>query len=58
MLKKFGMNDYKPLPTPIAHDELLCKNDGRSKVDETAYKNTVRNLIFLTNSRIDIAHVV
>ena len=55
MLLKFGMESCKPLPTPIAHGELLCKDDGGVRVNVTTYRSIVGSLMFLTNTRPDIA---
>jgi len=49
-LKKFNMLDYKPLPTPMATNEKLSKNDGKEKVDESIYRSLVGSLIYLTNT--------
>lgn len=45
------------VPTLIAHDYLLCKDDGTSKVEMITYRNIVGKLIFLTNTRPHIVHV-
>ena len=55
MLLKFGMESCKPLPTPIAHGELLCKDDGGVRVNVTTYRSIVGSLMFLTNTRPKIA---
>ena len=34
MLNKFDMADCKPVPTPIAHGFVLCRDDGVEMVDE------------------------
>lgn len=41
MLKKFSMDNYKLVATPIAHGDLLCKEDGSKKVNwefDVSYK--------------------
>uniref|UniRef100_A0A803M610 Reverse transcriptase Ty1/copia-type domain-containing protein n=1 Tax=Chenopodium quinoa TaxID=63459 RepID=A0A803M610_CHEQI len=58
MLKKFNMRDCKPMATPMATNEKLSKNDGKDKVDASLYRSLVGSLIYLTNTRPDIAHVV
>lgn len=58
MLKKFGMVDCKPVSTPIAHGELLYKNDGIEKTNKTEFRSIVGSLMFLTNIRPDIGYAV
>ncbi|XP_014624146.1 secreted RxLR effector protein 161-like [Glycine max] len=58
LLKKFDMQDCKPLVTPMAMNEKLSKDDGQNKVDATVYISLVGSLIYLTNSRPDIVHAV
>lgn len=58
LLKKFNMQDCKPLATPMAMNEKLSKDDGQNKVDATVYRSLVGSLIYLTNSRPDIVHAV
>jgi len=55
MLLKFEMESCKPLPTPISHGELLCKDEGGVRVNVTTYKSIVGSLMFLTNTRPNIA---
>lgn len=33
VLAKFGMENYKPVATPLAQNEKLLKDDGEAKVD-------------------------
>jgi len=58
MLNKYGMDECQPLPTPIAHGKLLCRDDRITKVDVTLFRSLVGSLMFLTNTKPDIAHVV
>ncbi|XP_006593273.1 uncharacterized protein LOC114379003 [Glycine soja] len=58
LLKKFNMQDCKPLATPMAMNEKLSKDVGKNKVDATIYRSLVGSLIYLTNSRPDIVHAV
>lgn len=57
MLLKFDMEICKPLLTPIAHGELLCKDDGGVRVNVTTCRSIVGSLMFLSNTRTDIACV-
>ena len=54
LLKKFNMQDCKPLATPMAMNKKLSKDDGQNKVDATVYRSLVGSLIYLTNSRPNI----
>eukprot|EP00253_Pinus_taeda_P006369 PITA_06369 len=58
MLNKFDMLDCHPSPTPSAHGEVLCRDDGVNLVDEKTYRSIVGSLIFLTHTRPDITHLV
>ena len=58
LLKKFNMQDCKPLATPMAMNEKLSKDDRQNKVDAIVYRSLVGLLIYLTNSRPDIVHAV
>lgn len=58
MLKKYGMDECKLVPTPIAHCKLLRKDDGIPKVEVTTYRSLVGSLIFLINTSIDISYFV
>eukprot|EP00253_Pinus_taeda_P011335 PITA_11335 len=58
MLNKFDMLDCHPSPTPSAHGEVLCRDDGANLVDEKTYRSIVGSLIFLTHKRPDITHLV
>ncbi|KAK8935927.1 hypothetical protein KSP39_PZI013782 [Platanthera zijinensis] len=58
LLNKFGMQDCKPTSTPMAIGEKLVRNDGAEKVSEEKYRCIVGSLIYLTNNRPDIEHVV
>lgn len=56
MLNKFDMIDCHPSPTPSAHGEVLCRDDGADLVDEKTYRSIVGRLIFLTHTRLDITN--
>jgi len=58
MFKKYGMDECKPILTPIAHDKLLCKDDETTKLEDTTYGSLARSLMFLRNTRLDISQVV
>jgi len=56
MLKNYDMDGCKLVPTPIAHGELICKDDKAEKVNVTNYRSIVGSLMFLTNNKPDIAY--
>eukprot|EP00253_Pinus_taeda_P010785 PITA_10785 len=58
MLNKFDMLDCHPSPTPSAHGEVLCRDDGANLVDEKTYRSIVGSLIFLTHTRPDVTYLV
>nr|XP_016492478.1 PREDICTED: uncharacterized mitochondrial protein AtMg00810-like [Nicotiana tabacum] len=54
MLRKFNMFGCKAVPTPLASNEKLMKNDGGRKVDSTLYRSIIGSLMYLTATRPDI----
>ena len=53
-LKKFNMEDGKPMTTSMYHKEKLIKDDSSDKVDEASYRSMVGCLVYLTAMRPDI----
>ncbi|XP_019164605.1 PREDICTED: uncharacterized protein LOC109160814 [Ipomoea nil] len=58
ILKKFNMDDYKSVITPMCPKEKLCRDDGTAKVNESMYKSLIGCLMYLTTTRSDIMYVV
>eukprot|EP01018_Ginkgo_biloba_P034444 Gb_39748 [translate_table: standard] len=58
ILKKFNMSDCKPLATPIEFSLKLSKYENLDSVNATIYRQLIRNLIYITSTRPDIAYVV
>ena len=58
MLKKFKMQDCKPVSTPMTTNEKLSKDGGSEKIDEGLYRSLIGSLLYLTASRPDILFVV
>ncbi|GJZ66621.1 retrovirus-related pol polyprotein from transposon TNT 1-94 [Tanacetum coccineum] len=54
MLKKFGLEDSKPMKTPMSSDTKLTKDEEYESVDSTKYRGMIDSLLYLTASRPDI----
>ncbi|GJV32579.1 retrovirus-related pol polyprotein from transposon TNT 1-94 [Tanacetum coccineum] len=54
MLKKFGLEDSKPMKTPVSSDAKLTKDEECESVDSTKYRGMIGSLLYLTASRPDI----
>ena len=48
ILKKFGMDDCKPVDTPLMVSKKLKKENGGRKVNESMYRSLIVNLLYLT----------
>ncbi|OMO97862.1 hypothetical protein CCACVL1_04429 [Corchorus capsularis] len=54
MLKKFGMEDCKPMKTPMATGTKLDSDEKGKVVDQKLYRGMIGSLLYLTASRPDI----
>ncbi|GJU86540.1 hypothetical protein Tco_1294086 [Tanacetum coccineum] len=54
MLKKFSLEDSKPMKTPMSSDTKLMKDEECESVDSTKYRGMIGSLLYLTASRPDI----
>ncbi|GJT79072.1 retrovirus-related pol polyprotein from transposon TNT 1-94 [Tanacetum coccineum] len=54
MLKKFGLEDSKPMKTPMSSDTKLTKDKECESVDSTKYRGMIGSLLYLTASMPDI----
>lgn len=54
MLKKFGLEESKPIRTPMSSDTKLTKDEDGESVDNTKYRGMIGSLLYLTASRPDI----
>ncbi|KAK2395594.1 putative mitochondrial protein [Trifolium repens] len=54
LLKKFNLEDCKPMNTPMHPTSSLGKEDSESKVDQKLYRGMIGSLLYLTASRPDI----
>jgi hypothetical protein len=58
MLKRFQMEDSKPMITPMVIGCKLRKNDDSPDVDKISYRSMIENLLHITTSRPDIMHYI
>ncbi|GKD54112.1 hypothetical protein Tco_1287499 [Tanacetum coccineum] len=54
MLKKFGLEDSKPIKTPMSSKTKLTRDEDREFVDDTKYRGMIGSLLYLTASRLNI----
>jgi hypothetical protein len=54
MLKKFGLEDSKPIKTPMSTETKLTKDEESESVNSTKYRGMIGSLLYLTASRPDI----
>ncbi|GJQ95329.1 retrovirus-related pol polyprotein from transposon TNT 1-94 [Tanacetum coccineum] len=54
MLKKFGLEDSKPMKTPMSTETKLTRDEEGESVDNTKYRGMIGSLLYLTASRPDI----
>ncbi|GJZ99833.1 retrovirus-related pol polyprotein from transposon TNT 1-94 [Tanacetum coccineum] len=54
LLKKYGMDEYVSMSTPIATERLDADLQG-TPTDQTTYRRMIGGLMYLTASRLDIA---
>ncbi|GJS04341.1 hypothetical protein Tco_0320849 [Tanacetum coccineum] len=54
MLKKFGLEDCKPIKTLMASETKLTWDKDRESVDDTKYHGMIGSLLYLTASHPDI----
>ena len=55
MLKTFGLEDSKPVSTPMVTSLKLSKNDESAEVNQTLYRSMIGKLQYVVHSRPDIA---
>ncbi|GJT49493.1 hypothetical protein Tco_0975650 [Tanacetum coccineum] len=54
MLKKFRLEDSKPMKTPMSTETKLKKDEEGESIDNTKYRGMIGFLLYLTASRLDI----
>ncbi|GJT55507.1 retrovirus-related pol polyprotein from transposon TNT 1-94 [Tanacetum coccineum] len=58
MLKKFGLEDSKPMKTPMSTETKLTKDEEGESVDNTKYRGMIGSLLYLTASMPDIMFTI
>ncbi|GJU97395.1 retrovirus-related pol polyprotein from transposon TNT 1-94 [Tanacetum coccineum] len=54
MLKKFGLEDAKPIKTPMSSETKLTRDEEGEPINDTKYRGMIGSLLYLTASRPDI----
>ncbi|GJU92549.1 hypothetical protein Tco_1317305 [Tanacetum coccineum] len=54
MLKKFGLEDSKPIKTPMSSETKLTRDEDGESIDDTKYHGMIGSLLYLTASRSNI----
>ncbi|GJU92271.1 hypothetical protein Tco_1304694 [Tanacetum coccineum] len=54
MLKKFGLEDSKPIKTPMSSETKLTRDEDGEPIDDTKYRGMIGSLLYLTASRPNI----
>ncbi|GJR87938.1 retrovirus-related pol polyprotein from transposon TNT 1-94 [Tanacetum coccineum] len=54
MLKKFGLEDSKPIKTPMSSETKLTRDEDGESVDDTKYHGMIGSFLYLMASRPDI----
>jgi hypothetical protein len=58
MLKRFGMEDCKPVITPMQTSCKLSKDDDSKSTDQRQYMPMISSLLYVTTSRPYVMQVV
>ena len=54
LLKRFKIDECKPIKTPMTTNVHLDLDEGGNKVDQTLYRSIIGSLLHLTASRTNI----
>ncbi|GJV36665.1 retrovirus-related pol polyprotein from transposon TNT 1-94 [Tanacetum coccineum] len=54
MLKKFGLEDSRPIKTPMSSETKLTRDEDGEPINDTKYRGMIGSLLYLTASRLDI----
>ena len=60
LLKKYGMQDCKPVSTPVdANRKVMAENDKDEPTDQQQYQSMIGSLMYLAvNTRPDICYAI
>ena len=58
MLKKFKMEESKPVITPMVIGCKLSKDNKSLEIDQYMYRSMIDSLLFVTTTRPDVMQVV
>jgi hypothetical protein len=58
MLKRFRMEDCKPVTTPMKTSCKLSKDDDSKSTDQRQYRSMIGSLLYVTSSRPDVIQEV
>jgi hypothetical protein len=58
MIKRFGIEDFKPVITPMKTSFKLRKDDDSNPTDHKQYMSMIGNLLYVTTSRPDVMQAV
>ncbi|GJR22817.1 retrovirus-related pol polyprotein from transposon TNT 1-94 [Tanacetum coccineum] len=58
MLKKFGLEDSKPIKTPMSSETKLTRDEDGKPIDDTKYHGMIDSLLYLTASRPNIMFTI
>jgi hypothetical protein len=58
MIKRFRMEDCKPVITPMQTNCKLRKDDDLKSIDQRKYRSMNDNLLYVTASRPDVMQAV
>ncbi|GJZ96075.1 retrovirus-related pol polyprotein from transposon TNT 1-94, partial [Tanacetum coccineum] len=54
MLKKFGLEDSKPIKTPMSSETKLTRDEDGEPINDTKYRGMIGSLLYLMASHPDI----
>jgi hypothetical protein len=54
IIKRFGMEDYKPVITPMQTSCKLRKDDNSKSIVQRQYRSMISSLLYVTTYRPDV----
>jgi hypothetical protein len=54
IIKNFGLQDAKPMSTPMGTNDQLGVDASGNKVDQKQYRSMIGSLLYITSSRPDV----